>query len=535
MRELRAGELARLIGARLVGDPSTPLGPDVVIDSRVATPGCVFVALPGERVDGHDFAADSCRRRRGGCPGHAAARSRRCRNCWSRTRRPPLPPLPPRWWHEARAAGLVSVGITGSSGKTSTKDLHRPGARGRGADGRPGRVLQQRDRRPADRHPDRRRHPLPGQRDGRPRPGAHRLAVRHRRRRRSGWSSTSATPTSASSARWRRSPRPRASWSRRCPPTAGRCSTPTTRWSPRMAGRTAGTDRRRSRSAPNPAAATCGSGRPRSSADALQRPAFTLHAAGARRPATAAVQLRVHGRAPGGQRPGRRRGRASPRASASTTSRPRLGRATARSRWRMELSERADGVLVVNDAYNANPDSMAAALRTLAVPAPSRRAAAGRPGRHARARPGRGGGAHGAIGALAAELGVDATAGGRRRSLPTWWPVRPPGRWTRGAVADREEAAAAADGWLRPADVVLVKASRGLALETVADHLYAPRGGRTMRSILLAGAIGMLGTLLGTRYAIRFLVEPRLRPVHPRRRSHQPPHQARHARRWAAS
>jgi UDP-N-acetylmuramoyl-tripeptide--D-alanyl-D-alanine ligase len=37
------------------------------------------------------------------------------------------------------------------------------------------------------------------------------------------------------------------------------------------------------------------------------------------------------------------------------------------SRWRMEVTERADGVTVVNDAYNANPDSMRAALRTLAV------------------------------------------------------------------------------------------------------------------------------------------------------------------------
>ena len=37
------------------------------------------------------------------------------------------------------------------------------------------------------------------------------------------------------------------------------------------------------------------------------------------------------------------------------------------SRWRMEVRERADGVTVVNDAYNANPDSMRAALKTLAV------------------------------------------------------------------------------------------------------------------------------------------------------------------------
>ncbi|AYF99209.1 UDP-N-acetylmuramoyl-tripeptide--D-alanyl-D-alanine ligase [Protaetiibacter intestinalis] len=35
-------------------------------------------------------------------------------------------------------------------------------------------------------------------------------------------------------------------------------------------------------------------------------------------------------------------------------------------RWRMELFERPDGVTVVNDAYNASPDSVAAALKTLA-------------------------------------------------------------------------------------------------------------------------------------------------------------------------
>ncbi|MCC9178090.1 UDP-N-acetylmuramoyl-tripeptide--D-alanyl-D-alanine ligase [Arthrobacter sp. zg-Y750] len=39
---------------------------------------------------------------------------------------------------------------------------------------------------------------------------------------------------------------------------------------------------------------------------------------------------------------------------------------TAASRWRMERTDRADGVTVINDAYNANPESMRAALRTLA-------------------------------------------------------------------------------------------------------------------------------------------------------------------------
>ena len=35
------------------------------------------------------------------------------------------------------------------------------------------------------------------------------------------------------------------------------------------------------------------------------------------------------------------------------------------SRWRMEVVDRADGVTVVNDAYNANPESMRAALQAL--------------------------------------------------------------------------------------------------------------------------------------------------------------------------
>lgn len=45
----------------------------------------------------------------------------------------------------------------------------------------------------------------------------------------------------------------------------------------------------------------------------------------------------------------------------------------AASRWRMERTERPDGVTVVNDAYNANPESMRAALRTLAELARGRR------------------------------------------------------------------------------------------------------------------------------------------------------------------
>ena len=46
---------------------------------------------------------------------------------------------------------------------------------------------------------------------------------------------------------------------------------------------------------------------------------------------------------------------------------PALGRIEAVSRWRMQVSERADGLIVINDAYNANPESMKAALQALAA------------------------------------------------------------------------------------------------------------------------------------------------------------------------
>jgi UDP-N-acetylmuramoyl-tripeptide--D-alanyl-D-alanine ligase len=50
-----------------------------------------------------------------------------------------------------------------------------------------------------------------------------------------------------------------------------------------------------------------------------------------------------------------------------------LSSAAAGSRWRMEVLDRADGVTVVNDAYNANPESMRAALEALARMARGRR------------------------------------------------------------------------------------------------------------------------------------------------------------------
>lgn len=58
-----------------------------------------------------------------------------------------------------------------------------------------------------------------------------------------------------------------------------------------------------------------------------------------------------------------------------------LSEAESLSRWRMEVTERPDGVTIVNDAYNANPESMRAALRALVAMGGARRGEGAAPGR----------------------------------------------------------------------------------------------------------------------------------------------------------
>ena len=149
-----------------------------------------------------------------------------------------------------------------------------------------------------------------------------------------------------------------------------------------------------------------------------------------------------------------------------------LGAATARSRWRMELRDRSDGVTVINDSYNANPDSMRAALNTLAE--------LGRSGRHTWAVLGdmlelgdTAVAEHAAIGRFAAKLGVEhLVAIGDYAVQLTGAAVAAGLASTRAVmVADKPDAVAAVTAGLGPGDVVLVKASRGLALNTVADDI----------------------------------------------------------------
>jgi UDP-N-acetylmuramoyl-tripeptide--D-alanyl-D-alanine ligase len=145
-----------------------------------------------------------------------------------------------------------------------------------------------------------------------------------------------------------------------------------------------------------------------------------------------------------------------------------LSTAVARSRWRMEVTRLPDGVTVVNDAYNANPDSVRAAIAALARMSRNRRSFA-------------------VLGQMTelgddadqlhADVGADAAAAGLSglivvgdaaapilagaRTVPGW----------RGELLHVPDAAAAVGALrdqLRDGDVVLVKASHSIHLERVA-------------------------------------------------------------------
>jgi UDP-N-acetylmuramoyl-tripeptide--D-alanyl-D-alanine ligase len=125
---------------------------------------------------------------------------------------------------------------------------------------------------------------------------------------------------------------------------------------------------------------------------------------------------------------------------------------------REEEYELADGVLLLNDCYNANPLSMRAALANLAERAGERRRVAVL-GEMAELGPGAGA-FHREVGRQAAELGVEVIA------------VGPLARDYGGRhVADAQEAAAIVAEVLGPGDVVLVKGSRSVGLEAVAEKL----------------------------------------------------------------
>ena len=151
-----------------------------------------------------------------------------------------------------------------------------------------------------------------------------------------------------------------------------------------------------------------------------------------------------------------------------------LAGAAPASKWRMAISDRADGVTVINDAYNANPDSMKAALRALATIGRGRRTWAVL-GEMAELGPGSQT-AHDEIGRLVVRLNVDrlvAVGGQQARQLHLGAHLE--GSWSGESehVADVDAALAVLRDELAPGDVVLVKASRAAGLERVALALLS--------------------------------------------------------------
>ncbi|MEU8024397.1 UDP-N-acetylmuramoyl-tripeptide--D-alanyl-D-alanine ligase [Micromonospora haikouensis] len=120
MIPLTLAEVAEVVGGRLVAaDPAARVTGPVEFDSRKAGPGALFVAFPGEKVDGHDYAAAAV------AAGAVAVLGTRevpgvpmvlvgdALDAMGRLARAVVDRLP----------ALTVIGLTGSSGKTTTKDL----------------------------------------------------------------------------------------------------------------------------------------------------------------------------------------------------------------------------------------------------------------------------------------------------------------------------------------------------------------------------------------------------------------------------
>ncbi|WP_040336699.1 UDP-N-acetylmuramoyl-tripeptide--D-alanyl-D-alanine ligase [Candidatus Blastococcus massiliensis] len=158
-----------------------------------------------------------------------------------------------------------------------------------------------------------------------------------------------------------------------------------------------------------------------------------------------------------------------------------LSAAGPRSRWRMEVERRADGVTIVNDAYNANPESMRAALAALVgLPATRRIAVLG-----AMAELGPGAAEeHVRLGRDVAAAGIDLVvavgpdAVGIADGAAEAGPRAGEGAGEESVlVPDRAAARQLLSEVLRPGDVVLVKASRSYGLELLAADLLAGEAG----------------------------------------------------------
>lgn len=141
-------------------------------------------------------------------------------------------------------------------------------------------------------------------------------------------------------------------------------------------------------------------------------------------------------------------------------------------RWRMQLTNRADGVSVINDAYNASPDSMKAALQTLAhLGKVGRRTIAvlgemAELGEYSRE-------AHDQVGRLVVRYNIDHLVVIGSAAKLIHMGAMQEGSWDGESIFfdSSSEALVHIRGMLEPGDIVLVKSSKSANLRHLGDEL----------------------------------------------------------------
>jgi UDP-N-acetylmuramoyl-tripeptide--D-alanyl-D-alanine ligase len=466
MIRLSLDEVAAATGARLAGGAAAGAvveGP-VVIDSRFVTPGALFVAFAGERVDGHDYAAAAVG---AGAVAVLAARE------LTGPAGAPLPTLvvadPQRALGalaravRARLTGLTVIAITGSSGKTSTKDLLAEVLAAAGPTVAPRNSFNNEIGVPLTALGcDEGTRYLVSEMGARE-PGniaylcdlvapqigvvlnvgaAHAGVFGSRE-------VTAATKGELVEAL----------------PADGLAVLNAD--DPAVAAMASRTAARVIRTGTGPSAEIRAVG---IALDGQARPAFTLQTPDGAAP----VRLQLHGR--------HHVGNALAAAAAAIgvgmdvhQVADLLSAARPRSAGRMSVHRRGDGVIVIDDAYNANPDSVAAALAALVAMARGGRTwvVLGEMlelGDQSAAE-------HARLGRLAVDLGVDHLVAVGPGARPAHRGAVEAGARAASAVEDPDAAEALLRERLRPGDVVLVKASRAIGLDRLARSLIQPPGG----------------------------------------------------------
>jgi UDP-N-acetylmuramoyl-tripeptide--D-alanyl-D-alanine ligase len=465
---LSLAQIARITGGRLDGDPAAVVTGEVVIDSRRVAPGGLFAAVEGERVDGHDFAAAAV------AAGAVAVLG---------TRPLPVPSVLVADVPDALAALARFVvdslpaariaGITGSSGKTTTKDIAAqlierlgptiaPAGSFNNEFGHPLTVLR------ADAATRYLVLELSARGVGHiahlcgiapPRYGVVLNVGRAHAGEFGGLDQVArakgelveALPPDGVAILNADDPRVLAMSAR----TSARIVT----FSCTHASHTPQRPHQGHLPQPSFLAADI-------RLDDLGRPSFTLLTPDGSAP----VSLRLHG------------AHNVPDALAAAALASELGlglgeisgglcAAVARSRWRMEVRQRADGVTIINDAYNANPESVRAAIDALRHLARDGRgfAVLGHMAELGDSSPA----SHAEVGEFAANAGLAGLIAVGDEAAPILTAARGVRSWHGEALAAPDGAGAVAMlvNRLKPGDVVLIKASRAARLEGLAAEL----------------------------------------------------------------